>query len=362
MHQRTVPYSPQQNGVAERMNRTIMEKARSMLHYKSVSTEWWAEAVHTAVYLINRSSNTAHVNSTSYELSFKVKPHMEHLRVFGSQGYAQIDGAKRTKLESKSFRCMFLGYAENVKGYRLFDLDDAKVKMSRSVKLDKREVGGIYDTQSSQLGTVIQMTTERDDGVVPIPEEFQPIENETMEPAEETVPDVDMDEVEPEQEATQLQLQLQLPPHEPALTGHELVEFHSPPPAYNWYSTPRRNARGIRGNQYFCLRTVWMLMKNDCLNGVMDLLRQSEQGLTKKHCFPRLFWHMLQVSTAFRTRRTRMQKLSLVTKQLNGVKLLTRNSSRMIGTIRGLSFHVDRVFVRLDAAGYLPRNVTKTVE
>ncbi|GMF29760.1 unnamed protein product [Phytophthora fragariaefolia] len=71
MHQRSVPYSPQQNGVAERMNRTIMEKARSMLYYKGVSTEWWAEAVNTAVYLINRSSN-AHADATPYELGFKI--------------------------------------------------------------------------------------------------------------------------------------------------------------------------------------------------------------------------------------------------------------------------------------------------
>ncbi|OWY90659.1 Rve-domain-containing hypothetical protein [Phytophthora megakarya] len=82
MHQRTVPYSPQQNGVAERMNRTIMEKARSMLHYKGVSTLWWAEAVNTAVYLINRSTNTANSRTTPYDLGFKTKPRMDHLRVF----------------------------------------------------------------------------------------------------------------------------------------------------------------------------------------------------------------------------------------------------------------------------------------
>ncbi|KAE9153250.1 hypothetical protein PF005_g33422 [Phytophthora fragariae] len=45
VHQKTEPYSPQQNGVAERMNRTIMEKARIMLYYKGISTMWWAEAV-----------------------------------------------------------------------------------------------------------------------------------------------------------------------------------------------------------------------------------------------------------------------------------------------------------------------------
>ena len=84
MHQRTVTYSPQQNGAAERMNRTIMAKARNMLHHKGLSTEWWAKAISTAVYLINRTSNTAHADSTPYELSFKVNPHIEHLRVFGS--------------------------------------------------------------------------------------------------------------------------------------------------------------------------------------------------------------------------------------------------------------------------------------
>ena len=74
VHQRSVPYSPQQNGVAKRVNRTIMEKAQSMLHYKSVSTKWWAEAVITAVYLIKRSTNTAHLDMTPYGLAYKINP------------------------------------------------------------------------------------------------------------------------------------------------------------------------------------------------------------------------------------------------------------------------------------------------
>jgi len=92
MHQRTVPYSPQQNGVAERMNRTIMEKARSMLHYKSVPTEWWAEAVSTAVYLINRSTNTQNATVTPYELGFKVK----------SKDATQLFGGKKSSLACTS--------------------------------------------------------------------------------------------------------------------------------------------------------------------------------------------------------------------------------------------------------------------
>uniref|UniRef100_A0AAV1TNS9 Retroviral polymerase SH3-like domain-containing protein n=1 Tax=Peronospora matthiolae TaxID=2874970 RepID=A0AAV1TNS9_9STRA len=128
------------------MNRTIMEKARSMLYYKGIDMQWWAEAVSTAVYLINRSTNSANSDVTPFKVGFKIKPSIEHLRVFGSQGYAHIDDAKRTKLEPKSYRCMFLGYAENTKGYRVFNLERSKVVISRSVKLDEREVEGIYDT------------------------------------------------------------------------------------------------------------------------------------------------------------------------------------------------------------------------
>ncbi|KAE8955150.1 hypothetical protein PR002_g31866 [Phytophthora rubi] len=189
MHQRTVPYSPQQNGVAERMNRTIMEKARSMLHYKSVSTEWWAEAVSTAVYLINRSTNTQNTSVTPYELGFKVKPTLEHLRVFGSHGYAHIDKAQRTKLEPKSFRCMFLGYAENVKGYRVFDLDASKVKVTRYVKLDEREVDGIYETLPARNGKVIHVSEDAHDAVTPAPVERQPAVEEPMEGVENDAPD-----------------------------------------------------------------------------------------------------------------------------------------------------------------------------
>ncbi|KAG3103598.1 hypothetical protein PC121_g930 [Phytophthora cactorum] len=202
VHQRTVPYSPQQNGVAERMNRTIMEKARSMLHYKAMPMYWWAEAVNIAVYHINRSTNTTNPDATPYELGFKVKPRMEHLRVFGSQGYAHIDNVKRTKLEPKSFRCMFLGYAENVKGYRVYDLDASTVKISRSERLDEREVGGIYDTQSPAPGTVIHVTENDDEVDVPGQVERQPDLYEPMQETEEPVQDVEMDEAGTEQNGT----------------------------------------------------------------------------------------------------------------------------------------------------------------
>jgi transposase InsO family protein len=185
VHQKTVPYSPQQNGVAERMNHTIMEKDRSMLYYKGISTMWWAEAVSTSVYLINRSTTSTNSSMTPYELAFKDKPRLDHLRVFGSVGYAHVDKAKHTKLEPKSFTCMFLGYAENVKGYRVYDLKSNKVKVTRSMKLDEREVDGIYDTAPTKSTTVIHSTEDADD-VVQHEQEQQPAADAPMGSVQET--------------------------------------------------------------------------------------------------------------------------------------------------------------------------------
>ncbi|KAE9188971.1 hypothetical protein PF004_g22347 [Phytophthora fragariae] len=206
-----------------------MEKARSMLHYKSVSTEWWAEAVSTAVYLINRSTNTQNTSVTPYELGFKVKPTLEHLRVFGSHGYAHIDKAQRTKLEPKSFRCMFLGYAENVKGYRVFDLDASKVKVTRYVKLDEREVDGIYETLPARNGKVIHVSEDAHDAVTPAPVGRQPAVEEPMEGVENDAPGVSMESVEPEQDPAP---PLLLAEERPASTGLELAPYRAPPTVF----------------------------------------------------------------------------------------------------------------------------------
>ncbi|KAL3662242.1 hypothetical protein V7S43_019078 [Phytophthora oleae] len=196
VHQKTVPYSPQQNGVAERMNRTIMEKARSMLYYKGISTMWWAEAVSTSLYLINRSTTSSHSSMTPYELAFTDKPRLDHLRVFGSIGYAHVDKAKRTKLEPKSFKCMFLGYAENSKGYRVYDLESNKVKVTRSMKLDEREVDGIYDSTPTESTTIIH-STEDVDKVVQHEHEQQPAAEAPMGSVQENhVEDTEMPEAE----------------------------------------------------------------------------------------------------------------------------------------------------------------------
>ncbi|RMX69542.1 hypothetical protein DD238_006165 [Peronospora effusa] len=94
------------------MNCTIIVKSRSMLHYKGIPMDWEAETVNIAVYLANR---------------------------------------KEDEVEPKSFRCLLLKYPKNVKGYRVYDLDTSKTKVSPSVKLDERELKSTPDIEMESM-------------------------------------------------------------------------------------------------------------------------------------------------------------------------------------------------------------------
>jgi transposase InsO family protein len=115
--QLTTSYTPQQNGVAEWNNRTIVEMARSMLKAKNLKDSLWAKAVHTAVYLLNRCPMKAVSKKTPEEAWTGQKPSVQHLRVFGCIAYSHIPDEKRMKLDAKSRKCLFIGYSTESKGY-----------------------------------------------------------------------------------------------------------------------------------------------------------------------------------------------------------------------------------------------------
>lgn len=135
IHQKTVPYCPQQNGVSERLNRTLMEKARCLMLGAGLCTRFWGEAVMSAIYLKNRSPTAALAGHTPEGLWTGSKPDLGHLHVFGCIAYSLIPKEKRQKLDARSKMYIFVGYSETTKGYRLLDpLNPQKVILSRNVK------------------------------------------------------------------------------------------------------------------------------------------------------------------------------------------------------------------------------------
>jgi hypothetical protein len=131
IHQTTVPYNPEQNGAAERLNRTLIEKVRSMLAGSKMPMELWAEAVTTANYIRNRSPTSARAK-TPWELFYGVQPDVSAFRVFGARAYSHVPKQKRHKLDNVSQPGIMVGYDSSSKGYRIL-LDSGIVTISRDV-------------------------------------------------------------------------------------------------------------------------------------------------------------------------------------------------------------------------------------
>ena len=146
LHQTSCPYTPQQNGVAERKNRHLMEVARSMMFQTNVPKRFWSDAVISACYLINRIPTRVLEDQSPFEVLNKVKPSLSHLRVFGSLCYVLIPGDMRNKLEPKSTKAMFVGYSTTQRGYKCFDPQTRRLLVSRDVKFI--ETKGYYEERS----------------------------------------------------------------------------------------------------------------------------------------------------------------------------------------------------------------------
>jgi len=92
-----------------------MECVRSMIRAQGLDLEFWAKAVNTTVYIKNRCPTKALESKTPQEAWIGTKPDVSHLKVFGCKAFAHIPNEKRSKLESKSMPCVFLGYCEGPK-------------------------------------------------------------------------------------------------------------------------------------------------------------------------------------------------------------------------------------------------------
>ncbi|CAA7043751.1 unnamed protein product [Microthlaspi erraticum] len=127
---KTCTYTPQQNGIAERLNRTLMNKIRSMLSESGLEQKFWAEAASTAVYLTNRTPSSAIEFDIPEERWTSAVPSLESLRRFGCIAYVHSSDGK---LNPRTKKGIFTGYPEGVKGFRVWLLEESKVTISRNV-------------------------------------------------------------------------------------------------------------------------------------------------------------------------------------------------------------------------------------
>lgn len=177
--QLTAPYSPQQNGVAERRNRYLMEMARCMLIGAGMHNRYWGEAVVTANYLQNRLPSRT-LSRTPFEHLFGKKPLLSFIRPFGSDVYCHVPKEIRTKLDEKAIRLKLVGYSEVTKGYRLLDVATGRIIISRDVRFLQAQ------DQSRKVGETI-------DDVVPVSvlQSLFPHDMSNLEAGLRNVPEVD---------------------------------------------------------------------------------------------------------------------------------------------------------------------------
>ncbi|KAD6454733.1 hypothetical protein E3N88_09439 [Mikania micrantha] len=136
MRQLTAPYSPQQNGVIERRNKTILEMTRSLLKTMKVPNSFWGEAARHSVYLLNRLGTKAVRNMTPYKAWKGKKPTLHHLKVFGCVAYVKkLRGV--TNLSDRSEAMVYLGAEEGSKAFRLFNPKERRLVISREVVFDE---------------------------------------------------------------------------------------------------------------------------------------------------------------------------------------------------------------------------------
>lgn len=133
----TNPYTPQQNGVVERRNRTVMGMARSLLKEKEMPAFFWGEAVRHAVYVLNRLPTRALTGITPYEAWTGSKPDVGHLRVFGCLGHMKIPAENIQKLDNRSMAVVNLGRESGTKGYCLYSPDENRICVSKDVVFEE---------------------------------------------------------------------------------------------------------------------------------------------------------------------------------------------------------------------------------
>nr|XP_043639499.1 uncharacterized protein LOC122610587 [Erigeron canadensis] len=133
IHQTSCAYTPQQNGIAERKHRHLLNVSRSLMFQGGIPLNMWPECILTATFLINRLPSSVLSGKSPYEMVFNCKPNLSFLRAFGCLCFATVLN-NNDKFSTRSNKCVLIGYSEGKKAYKLFCLDNKSILYSRDVR------------------------------------------------------------------------------------------------------------------------------------------------------------------------------------------------------------------------------------
>ena len=157
IHQRTSPYTPQQNGLDERKNRSLVDMVNSMLLSSKLPFNLWGEALLSACHIHNRIPSKI-TKTSPYELWNGRKPNLSYIRVWGCLAFYRVPDPKRTKLGPRAMKSVFVGYAENSKAYRLLDLESNVIMESRDVQFLENKTRDDSTNESTSLSGGVNET------------------------------------------------------------------------------------------------------------------------------------------------------------------------------------------------------------
>ena len=146
-------------------NRTVIEMAKAMLHDRSMPYYLWAEAVHTVVCILNRCPTRALGDITPFEDYSGRKLGITLLKIFGSLCYVHVPAELRQKLDAKSTKGVFVGYATYENGYRVFDPISKKLILSMDIVFDEET---LWNWKENLEQSVTMLNDEKLFNVCPI--------------------------------------------------------------------------------------------------------------------------------------------------------------------------------------------------
>lgn len=151
IHQTSAVYTPEQNGAIERQIRTVAESARTLRLHSGLPKIFWAEAMSTAVYTLNRVINSLNKVKTPFELWFNRKPSLNNIHKFGESSVVYVQPQYRDKLDAKGRRMVFVGYTDIFNTYRFIDPETHELIISSNAVFLNRTFDRTAPNNGSQI-------------------------------------------------------------------------------------------------------------------------------------------------------------------------------------------------------------------